>query len=826
MDDDTDNPWGNPSPSPHATPLPPVADDELTSPMLDFDESPGGGWDDAGDMGVPPPAEEPKLPEPEPEHEVDTVEEGEQQQDKKKKKKKKKKNKSKQVEEDTEEDEEEPASGEAPPPDEEPAPASVDDEPVPEPLPPASPPPPTTMIASPSFSAVSSAHEGPPMDDFDDEPAAATVNDGFDDEFDDFGEPGAAGADDDDFGDFGGDDDAFGGAPVAASAFEEVPVPVPVASTSYVPPLQVDLSTPTRSALAPQLASFFASVYPVADEVLSDEPERQVDGIGQVLVTESSRSLLTTLSSLPALKPLDWRRSKVRKEALVSLGIPVNLDDSADAKPLAEIRRKNASIPPPLDRKRAAEICALGEGDLTLYSLAKLKALKEELEKISIDASGLLTHALLMREKETGDTETYNGMIQDLVSAAAKMKTSTTSRPSLSRSNSGRGKWGQRKSSGGPAATNATASLASTTTDYANWSNATLAVFEANITRLEAKLAQEKAAYSSFRKQLKSVGGKKEEEKIKGEMKEFAREISVAEGALTRGLATLKKVLEAKGISSTTKVTTTTKTTTTAKSSTTSVAKTSSTTTSAPASTSTASGTSTKKGLGYNTASLTDAFGDSISWVYNWAAAQDTSTGTLTEGVEYVPMLTEGWSSNAQAGIDAGATALLGFNEPDYPYQANLTASEAATLWKANMEPFYGKAKLISPAISNGGAPMGVTWMKEFIGNCSTCHIDAIAAHWYDVPSNTAYFKNYFTSMSTMFGLPIWITEFAPNTGTDAEIEAFYEDVISWMETGNGSTIIERYAAFGDFAGTFVNADGSLTSLGETYMNTVGSTTA
>jgi hypothetical protein len=32
---------------------------------------------------------------------------------------------------------------------------------------------------------------------------------------------------------------------------------------------------------------------------------------------------------------------------------------------------------------------------------------------------------------------------------------------------------------------------------------------------------------------------------------------------------------------------------------------------------------------------------------------------------------------------------------------------------------------------------------------------------------------------------------------------------------------IVRYAAFGDFAGTFVNADGSLTALGRTYKNTV-----
>lgn len=36
----------------------------------------------------------------------------------------------------------------------------------------------------------------------------------------------------------------------------------------------------------------------------------------------------------------------------------------------------------------------------------------EEIEAISAGASELLTHALLMREKEVSDAETYNGMIQ------------------------------------------------------------------------------------------------------------------------------------------------------------------------------------------------------------------------------------------------------------------------------------------------------------------------------------------------------------------------------------------------------------------------------
>ena len=41
----------------------------------------------------------------------------------------------------------------------------------------------------------------------------------------------------------------------------------------------------------------------------------------------SSRELYTQLITPPDLKPLDWKRSRVRREQLISLGVPVNLDE-------------------------------------------------------------------------------------------------------------------------------------------------------------------------------------------------------------------------------------------------------------------------------------------------------------------------------------------------------------------------------------------------------------------------------------------------------------------------------------------------------------------
>ncbi|PRQ70573.1 Glycosyl hydrolase catalytic core-domain containing protein [Rhodotorula toruloides] len=171
------------------------------------------------------------------------------------------------------------------------------------------------------------------------------------------------------------------------------------------------------------------------------------------------------------------------------------------------------------------------------------------------------------------------------------------------------------------------------------------------------------------------------------------------------------------------------RTTTTAAATKTSTATTSkSTTSTAPASTSTAS---SKKGVGYNTASYTSNL--KISWAYNWGQTPD---GTLNKGVEYVPMFwgpggASTWSANAQKAISSGSTHLLGMNEPDLGSQSNLTIPQAVANWKANMSPFYGKAKLVSPAVTNGGYPMGVGYLQDFKGNCTQCwnEIDAVALH-------------------------------------------------------------------------------------------------
>ena len=59
------------------------------------------------------------------------------------------------------------------------------------------------------------------------------------------------------------------------------------------------------------------------------------------------------------------------------------------------------------------------------------------------------------------------------------------------------------------------------------------------------------------------------------------------------------------------------------------------------------------------------------------------------------------------------------------------------------MQPFAGGAKLGAPAVTNGGSPMGLTYLEYFIGNCTGYTIDFIPIHWYGQWWNIDYLYWY-----------------------------------------------------------------------------------
>lgn len=113
--------------------------------------------------------------------------------------------------------------------------------------------------------------------------------------------------------------------------------------------------------------------------------------------------------------------------------------------------------------------------------------------------------------------------------------------------------------------------------------------------------------------------------------------------------------------------------------------------------------------------------------------------------------------------IDTGPRTVIvcmcSFNEPDLNTQANMTPEQAAQAWKTYMEPFAGKAKLVGPAITNGGAPMGEAWLDKFLDSCTQCTFDVLAIHIYDSATNEAYYQSYISDFVSKYNKTTWVTE-------------------------------------------------------------------
>ena len=246
-----------------------------------------------------------------------------------------------------------------------------------------------------------------------------------------------------------------------------------------------------------------------------------------------------------------------------------------------------------------------------------------------------------------------------------------------------------------------------------------------------------------------------------------------------------------------------------------------------------------KRGVAYGHHSVADmaALSAGISWWYNWDFRPDsTLSGAdyLAYGVNYVPMIWGAGSDRvaARTSIPDDATALLGFNEPNFGEQANLSAAEAAALWP-ELEAIAAarNLQLVSPAVNFCGGNCQDTdpfaYLDDFFGACSGCRVDAVAIHIYVGCSPTGNNKaewliNHVETYKSRFSQPLWLTEFACDDAANEDQQlAFLEDAVAYLE---GEPRIERYAWFAGRADNMRNvdllgADGQLTPLGEAYVN-------
>lgn len=184
--------------------------------------------------------------------------------------------------------------------------------------------------------------------------------------------------------------------------------------------------------------------------------------------SERSHSLWTQLVAPPPLQPPDWVRSRIRRLFLVSLGVPVDLDEilpaskqkklilpsihlpsdksprpSSDSRnhALDRVKRDNASntsvdssrskserprkgpLPPPeLDLRATSMLCATTDAALRNLTDDELVSHVETLKQLQMTAGLVFAYWQKQMESALGDKDAFEQVIESLVAHAKKLR--------------------------------------------------------------------------------------------------------------------------------------------------------------------------------------------------------------------------------------------------------------------------------------------------------------------------------------------------------------------------------------------------------------------
>ena len=185
------------------------------------------------------------------------------------------------------------------------------------------------------------------------------------------------------------------------------------------------------------------------------------------IFTDRSLSLWSQLVAPPPLQPPNWVRSRIRRLFLVSLGVPVDLDEilpaskqkklvlpsthlrsrsssppegrrqgsrvrlkqdngssmSVDQAPSSKSRRrKGPPAPPALDLQATKILCATTEAALSNMTTSELKEHIQKLQDANAKACEVLEYWLKRRDSAIGDKEAFEGVIENLVKHARRVR--------------------------------------------------------------------------------------------------------------------------------------------------------------------------------------------------------------------------------------------------------------------------------------------------------------------------------------------------------------------------------------------------------------------
>jgi hypothetical protein len=190
-----------------------------------------------------------------------------------------------------------------------------------------------------------------------------------------------------------------------------------------------------------------------------------------IFLTPRSASLWSQLVAPPPLQPPNWIRSRIRRLFLVSLGVPVDLDEILPASKQKKLilpsmnlnppsgsprnstdsrlsrlkqgdgnasstsvdsqgkpsrsdsrRRKGPPPAPQLDLVSARQLCTITDEALNGLTIEELKEHVKKLEEMQGTANEVLEYWTKRTDEKLGDREAFEGVIENLVKHARKVR--------------------------------------------------------------------------------------------------------------------------------------------------------------------------------------------------------------------------------------------------------------------------------------------------------------------------------------------------------------------------------------------------------------------
>ncbi|KAJ5094168.1 hypothetical protein N7456_010029 [Penicillium angulare] len=329
--------------------------------------------------------------------------------------------------------------------------------------------PPTSDLDLDVVETINNDTEPTAQNDVEGDTEEADAADDFADDFDDFVDEQEA-MEDDDFGDF---DDGF--QEPNADITEREASPQQSFAPPPVPPLTDFDVFKSTSDLLSSLQGTLDTLLPASKDLPSLQPIEPIPDSAAIFSTERSLSLWSQLVAPPPLQPQNWVKSRIRRLFLVSLGVPVDLDEILPASkqkklilpsidlesgtntPAARSRsearkegdvagadqesgtapsgqgqgqgqvprsknRRGAPPVPMLDLPSVRRLCATTDAALGGLTDGELKGHVSELENVTLRASEVLEYWLKRRDGLVGEKEAFEGVIENLVSHVRRVR--------------------------------------------------------------------------------------------------------------------------------------------------------------------------------------------------------------------------------------------------------------------------------------------------------------------------------------------------------------------------------------------------------------------